>query len=261
MIYEIKANLAPKLKYLIKHPLHQKINSPEQLQVFMEHHVFAVWDNMSLLKALQQEFTRTKNPWLPIGDPELRYLINRLVLVEETDLNFNGEHQSHFEMYLDAMAETGASIQKIKDFLLHVNHGTDIFLIIAASKLPISIKQFVKNTFDVIYEAKPHTIAAAFTFGRENLVPDIFHQLLNEIKNDLPQEKIRLFEFYLNRQKQLKREYQPKAFKMLEILCKNDAEKWEEVAITAHKAIDSRIELWNGIEEEINEKLTISKTG
>lgn len=261
MITEIKAKLEPKLNELLQHDLYQKLNSPEQLQVFMEHHVFAVWDNMSLLKALQQEFTRTKNPWIPVGDPELRFLINKLILVEETDLNSKGEHQSHFEMYLDAMVETGASTQKIRDFLLHVNHGTDIFLIIAASKLPISIKQFVKNTFDVISEAKPHNIAAAFTFGRENLVPEIFHQLLKEVKSDLPQENIKLFEYYLKRQKELKSEYQPKAFKMLEMLCGKDSEKWEEVSLTAQKALDSRITLWNGIEEEITEKISISKTG
>lgn len=257
MINEIKANLEPKLNQLLQHPLYKKLNSPEQLQVFMEHHVFAVWDNMSLLKALQQEFTRTKNPWIPVGDPELRYLINKFILVEETDLNYKGEHQSHFEMYLDAMLETGANTQKIRDFLLHVNHGTDIFLIIAASKLPFSIKQFVKNTFDVISEAKPHNIAAAFTFGRENLVPEIFHQLLLEIKKDLPEEKIALFEFYLQRQKELKREYQPKAFEMLEMLCGNDVEKWEEVNLTAQKALDSRITLWNGIEEEITKNISV----
>lgn len=261
MIHEIKANLEPKLNQLLQHPLYRQLNSPEQLQVFMEHHVFAVWDNMSLLKALQLEFTRTKNPWIPVGDPELRYLVNKLILVEETDLNSKGEHQSHFEMYLDAMIETGASTQKIRDFLLHVNHGTDIFLIIAASKLPISIKQFVKNTFDVVSEAKPHKIAAAFCFGRENLVPEIFHQLLKELKSELPREKIKLFEYYLRRQKELKKEYQPHAFKMLEILCGNEAEKWEEVNTTAQKAIDTRINLWNGIAREINKNLSVQKTG
>lgn len=261
MIHEIKANLEPNLRRLVQHPLYQKLNSPEQLQVFMEYHVFAVWDNMSLLKALQQEFTRIKNPWIPVGDPELRYLINNLILVEETDLNYHGKHQSHFEMYLDAMTESGARTQKIRDFLLHVNHGTDIFLVIAASKLPISIKQFVKTTFELVSEAKPHNIAAAFCFGRENLLPHLFQHVLQKIQNDLPQEKIKLFEYYLKRQQKLKQQFQPSAFKMLEILCGNEAEKWEEVNTTAQSAIASRIDLWNGIEEKIDEKFSVQKTG
>lgn len=69
----------------------------------MEHHVFAVWDFMSLLKALQEKFTKTTTPWYPVGNPEIRYLINEIVLAEESDLNFYGKHQSHFEMYLDAI--------------------------------------------------------------------------------------------------------------------------------------------------------------
>ncbi len=103
MIKEINESLEPLTKKLKNHTLYNKISTPEQLQIFMEHHVFAVWDFMSLITALQENLTKTTNPWLPVGNPETRYLINEIVLAEETDINLKGNHQSHFEMYLDAM--------------------------------------------------------------------------------------------------------------------------------------------------------------
>ena len=78
MIQEINSTLQPQTKELLNHPLYSKIISPEHLRCFMEHHIFAVWDFMSLLKALQEKLTKTTTPWYPVGNPELRYLINRI---------------------------------------------------------------------------------------------------------------------------------------------------------------------------------------
>ncbi len=256
MIQAIKEDLKPQIKQLLAHDLYKKITTPEHLQIFMEHHVFAVWDFMSLLTALQERFTKTTNPWMPVGDPETRYLINEIVLAEETDTNFYGNHQSHFEMYLDAMVTAGADTKRITDFLLHVTHGTDIFLIIAASKLPVSIKQFIKTTFDVISEGKPHKIAAAFTFGREDLIPEMFNSIIAEIQKNFPKKNLKLFKYYFDRHIELDGdEHGPMAFKMLENLCGDDQQKWQEVQETAKKVLHSRTELWNGIKEEIEEKL------
>lgn len=221
----------------------------------MEHHVFAVWDFMSLLTALQEKFTRTTNPWIPVGDPEVRYLVNEIVLAEETDLNLQGKHQSHYEMYLDAMTSAGANTKAMEDFLEQVKHGTDIFLIISKSNLPTSIKQFLKNTFDVISEGKPHNIAAAFTFGREGLIPEMFSSIIKNVQDKFPEKDLEQFKYYFDRHIELDGdEHGPMAFKMVEELCGNDREKWMEAESTSQKALLSRIELWNGIEQEIEEK-------
>jgi hypothetical protein len=103
MIDEIDRELQPRINQLREHALYQKIQTPKHLQIFMQHHVFAVWDFMSLLTALQKKLTKTTTPWIPIGDPQIRYFINELVLAKETDVNFYGKRQSHFEMYLEAM--------------------------------------------------------------------------------------------------------------------------------------------------------------
>lgn len=255
MIKEINESLTPLSNQLINHSLYKKINSPEQLQIFMEHHVFAVWDFMSLLTALQEILTKTTNPWLPVGDPETRYLINEIVLAEETDINIHGKRQSHFEMYLDAMTAAGASRKKVEDLLMQVTHGTDIFLLIATSNLPVSIKQFLKHTFEVVYSREPHKIASAFTFGREGLIPDMFSSIIEKVQKNFPEDDLSLFKYYFDRHIELDAdEHGPMAFKMVEDLCGNDKRKWEEVKLTAEKSLKSRLELWNGIESEIKAK-------
>lgn len=257
MIEEINERLKPQVDQLLNHSLYNKISTPRQLQIFMEHHVFAVWDFMSLLKALQQQLTKTTNPWFPVGDPELRYLINEIVLAEETDVNYYGKHQSHFEMYLDAMEMSGANTRKIEDFLLQVTHGTDIFLIIAASKIPVNIKQFLKTTFDVVSEGRSHKIASAFTFGREGLIPGMFTSIIESIQKKFPEEDLKLFKYYFDRHIELDDdEHGPMAFKMIEHLCGKNEKKWQEVEEAARLALDSRIKLWDGIEERISESVT-----
>jgi len=254
MIQDINKALKPHTDQLLNHSLYNKITRPEHLRCFMEHHVFAVWDFMSLLKSLQEKLTKTSTPWVPVGNPEIRYLINEIVLAEETDVNINGDHQSHFEMYLDAMQSSGASRKKIEDFLLQVTHGTDIFLVIAVSDLPISIKEFLKFTFETIAEGKPHKIAAAFTFGREGLIPDMFTSIINSVQQNFPEEDLKLFKYYFDRHIELDAdEHGPMAFKMVEELCYNDPEKWQEVMDISKESLQYRINLWNGIESEISQ--------
>ncbi len=258
MIKEINTRLEPLTNQLINHSLYQKISTPEQLQIFMEHHVFAVWDFMSLLTALQEKLTKTTNPWLPVGNPETRYLINEIVLAEETDINMFGKRQSHFEMYLDAMEAAGADKTKIEDFLMQVGHGTDIFLIIAASKLPISIKQFLKTTFETVYSREPHKIASAFTFGREGLIPEMFNSIIGKVQQNFPKEDLSQFKYYFDRHIELDGdEHGPMAFRMVSELCEDDKMKWQEVEATAKKALESRLELWDGIEAEIEAKTKV----
>jgi hypothetical protein len=238
---------------LLNHTLYDAIQTPKDLQIFMEHHVFAVWDFMSLLKALQVKLTNTGFPWYPVGNPELRYLINEIVLAEETDINYYGNRQSHFEIYIDAMKKSGARLDHISSFLEQVEHGTDIYLIIASSDLPLGVKKFLKFTFETIYANKPHEIAAAFTFGRENLIPSMFNSMIEKIQKKFPKEDLTLFKYYFDRHIELDEdEHGPMALKMIEDLCSNDANKWQEAERISLLALQKRIILWDGIEQQIN---------
>ena len=258
MIEDINRAIAPYQDQLLNHHLYKNIRTPADLKSFMQHHVFAVWDFMSLLKALQFDLTKVSTPWYPLGNPEIRYLINEIVLAEETDLNLEGKRQSHFEMYLDAMLKSEASTTQINSFLSHITHGTDIFLVIAVSDIPESVKEFLRFTFETISEGKAHKIAAAFTFGREDLIPSMFTKIIQNIQENFPDEDLTLFKYYFDRHIELDTdEHGPMALQMVAELCGNDAIKWEEVKQTAITALKKRSVLWNGIDKEITSKITV----
>ena len=63
---------------LLAHPLYGTIQTLEHVQVFMAHHAFAVWDFMSLVKALQVQLTGMRLPWKPhTGQLNLKRLNQR----------------------------------------------------------------------------------------------------------------------------------------------------------------------------------------
>ena len=109
----IQDKIAKQRKNLLNHRLYSKIKNISDLQSFTENHVFAVWDFMSLLKALQIKLTCTKTPWIPNQNSQTAYLINEIVIAEETDINQLGERKSHYELYIDAMTDIGANLSLI----------------------------------------------------------------------------------------------------------------------------------------------------
>ncbi|MFQ3341619.1 MAG: hypothetical protein ACI9TK_001284 [Flavobacteriaceae bacterium] len=52
MLEEIERELIPLSKKLQEHTVYKSIKSIEDIRLFMEQHVFAVWDFMSLLKKI-----------------------------------------------------------------------------------------------------------------------------------------------------------------------------------------------------------------
>ncbi|RRO23200.1 DUF3050 domain-containing protein [Flavobacteriaceae bacterium 14752] len=244
--------IEPLRRKLLNHDLYKYIETPDDLRIFTQYHVFAVWDLMSLLKKLQQQLTNINVPWTPSGKPEFTYLINDIVLSEESDLNSKGEHQSYFEMYLDAMEDLGASTAQIRNFTQQIQHGTDIFLVISASDLPKSVKSFLIFTFNTIHHKHTHDILSAFTFGREELIPDMFTEIIGNIQKQFPDEKIEGLKYYFNRHIEIDAdEHGPMAIKLLENLCEKDINKWESVEKTAEAALQKRIELRNSVLRKI----------
>ena len=242
---------------LLEHTLYQKVQTLEDLQCFVENHVFAVWDFMSLLKALQSKLTCTTTPWFATKNPETRYLINEIVLAEESDLTLDGIRQSHFEMYLEAMKSFEASTTEIENFIEHVVATQNIFVSIKQSAIHPNIKAFLDFTFRVIEEGKSHEIAAAFTFGREDLIPAMFTEILRNFQANFPEIDLRKLIYYFERHIELDAdEHGPMAMKMITELCENDEVKWKEVEIISILALEKRIGLWDAIEENIFKKET-----
>lgn len=254
-IQTVNASIQPQKDILLNHPLYKKVQNLDDLHRFLESHVYAVWDFMSLLKALQFKLTSTTTPWLPVGNPEIRYLINEIVLAEETDLNLDGGRQSHFEMYIDAMKICGANTFSIEEFLRNVISTQNIFVSIKQSDLHSNIKEFLDFTFRVIDEGKPHEIAAAFTFGREDLIPLMFTEILLAFQKSFPDVDLSKLIYYFERHIELDAdEHGPMAMKMIEELCGDDENRWDEVKNISIQALEKRIGLWNAIEELIEMK-------
>jgi hypothetical protein len=257
-INNVKTALSNLREQLINHSLYGKIESTEDLSVFLKLHVFAVWDFMSLLKALQQQLTCTSTPWIPIGNPETRFLINEIVLAEETDLNLKGERKSHFEMYLDAMKECNTNTTLIDNFLSDLNTNKNIDITIENSNLDEALKAFLRFTFKTIKTGKPHEIAAAFTFGREELIPNMFTEILTKLQHNFPNSNLSQLIYYFQRHIELDEdEHGPMAMKMIEALCNDDDLKWEEVLTVSKIALKVRINLWNAIEKQLQLKRII----
>lgn len=248
----INSSIRPQKELLLQHSLYNKVKTIDDLRHFLEGHVYAVWDFMSLLKALQSKLTCTSTPWLPIGNPEIRYLINEIVVAEETDLAPDGSRQSHYEMYIDAMKDCGADTSAIESFLHNVVETQNIFVSIKRSNLHKDIKAFLDFTFRVIDQGRPHEIAAAFTFGREDLIPSMFTEILRNFQENFPEAKLDKLIYYFERHIELDAdEHGPMAMQMITELCGTDPEKWKEAEEVSIHALEKRIGLWNAIEENM----------
>lgn len=251
-IAAINNKIQTQKEQLLHHPLYEKVQTMEDLHCFLENHVYAVWDFMSLLKALQSELTCTTTPWFATKNPETRYLINEIVLAEESDLTIDGRRQSHYEMYIEAMRSCGANTNGIEGFLSEINSLHNIFVAIKQSDLHPNIKAFLDFTFRVIEEGKPHEIAAAFTFGREDLIPSMFTAILKNFQANFPKADLSQLIYYFERHIELDAdEHAPMAMKMITELCGEDPKKWNEVADISILALEKRIGLWDAIEEQI----------
>src|SRR5690348_5021733 len=255
-INRLKAAVAATRSKVIGHEMYSRLDSHEAIVTFMEHHVFAVWDFMSLLKSLQRNLTCVDVPWVPTGPTSSRRLINDIVLVEESD-ELGGGFISHFELYLQGMAQAGADTTVIEPFLGLIRAGTPVPEALHA--LPVPAAEFVRSTWTFIQTLPLHCQAAAFAFGREDLIPEMFQQVV-----DVNEEVGGLDTFvdYLRRHIQVDdEEHTPMAMQMLADLCGDDETKWQECVGAVSSTLTARVRLWDGISAAISESRAASLAG
>ena len=232
---------------LLQHPIYQRVDRPAAIRTFLESHVFAVWDFMSLLKRLQRDLTCVKLPWMPVGDPEVRFLINEIVCGEESDLGPDGERFSHFELYHRAMREAGADTSAIDAFLNSIQAGESTESALARPGLPAGVRPFTGFTLKLACTGQLHETAAAFTYGREDVIPEMFLPLVNTLVAS-GHSQFGLLRYYLERHIALDGGHHGQlARRMMDRLCGEDPQKWDEAAKAATAAIEERIRFWDAI--------------
>lgn len=229
---------------ILSHPMYRSLNDLGDVVTFMEHHVFAVWDFMSLLKTLQRQLTCVGVPWVPDGPETSRRLINEIVLVEESD-ELNDGYISHFELYVSGMRQAGADTVPIDSFIEHLRSGGTVTEGLALPIIPRPAATFVETTWRIITSAPLHCQAAAFAFSREDLIPEMFDRVM---RMERDAEALATFRDYLARHIEVDGEqHTPMAMQMLVDLCGDDQTKWTECVDTLTVALQARHALWDAI--------------
>ncbi|ABI56994.1 DUF3050 domain-containing protein [Alkalilimnicola ehrlichii MLHE-1] len=232
------------------HPVYGAIETREQLCRFMEHHIYSVWDFMSLVKYLQNQVAPASYPWVPVpGQGPLRYFINSLVQEEESDEAPPGSaqgHASHFELYCHAMREMGADTRVPLAFVERVAEaGIDRALTLP--EVPAPARTFMQTTFGFIREDRPHCVAAALALGREHIIPGMFRAFLARM--GVTEAQAPTFHYYLNRHIHLDADFHgPLSLQLLDALCEGDPDRYAEAEAAAQQAVDARIRFWDGVQ-------------
>jgi hypothetical protein len=227
------------------------IQSQRDLKIFMENHVYAVWDFMSLTKSIQHAVVPSSGIWLPTrgNRSNIARMINEIILCEESDCApGNSGSISHFDLYLQAMLEVGADIKPVTEFLDNVTNGADPTDPIAGSTK--AGRRFMTTTFDILKQGD-HCVAAAFAYGRETIIPSMFTRILTQMR--FTHINAPRFFYYLDRHIEVDGgEHGPMSEQLVEYFCKDDPLLIYEAEQAALKAIDARIQFFNDIEILLN---------
>jgi len=252
---ETEVAISPWRKKLLAHPVYAAVQNAADLRAFMSVHVFAVWDFMSLVKALQSRFAPVTIPWVPPKSRLAARIINGIVLGEETDSfeelkQLTGhQHMSHAELYLRAMTDLGADTQPFARLVGNIEQGKDLFTGLEVDPI---VEGFVRQTLGYCrQEVGAHVLASAFLYGREDPIPDMFRRVLDALPDN--DSSTQLLRVYMLRHIHVDEgEHGPQAQQLLEELCGVDSAKWEAVALTAVEAIQARMRLWDAAFRSIN---------
>ena len=245
---------------LLDYPIYTHVVSVADLRRFMEDHIFAVWDFMSLLKRLQQDMTCVKVPWFPADNTKAARLINDIVIGEETDVGPDGSYVSHLALYLRAMRDIGASTRQFEKFRSLVFVGVPVEVAWLRSVHRAMCRLLSRIRWHWPIPARPKRCWRRFFYGREDIIPAMFRRLLDTLyRTGHNDERLRYFIYYIDRHIELDGDsHGPKGRELLEDLVMNSPHARERALRAACCSIKARVELWNGTLSKLRDSRGVS---
>jgi len=243
--------LLPLTTQINHHSLYEKIHTTRDLEIFMENHVFTVWDFMCLLKELHGKIVSVSSPWVPPKDALSTNLINSILVEEEGDMDEQGNYTSHFDLYLRAMEEVGADTSTIEKLLFLLRKKKSVKSALVQLPIQAATKKFVLTTFS-FFHGEPHEVAAAFVYGREGITSSMFLPLMEQLKRNLKHHSLDILYYYFQRHADLDDgSHFPKALQMLDNLVGGDEQKLKAAEKAAIKALTARLDFLTGIQHAL----------
>jgi hypothetical protein len=228
------------------HAIFSRLRSVADVRVFMEHHVWAVWDFMSLLKSIQADVAPTRVPWVPPADADSARLINEIVAGEEGDDSPDGgdAHETHFGIYLRAMTAAQADSDLVKAFVGQVAAGVSPETALLDCQAPGASAAFVRTTMETCRGSLCERVAA-FTLGREELIPGMFREAARELATGAG-PGLALFSWYLDRHISMDGDrHGPMSAQLFERVCLLDEETTTASLLAARRVLEARTRLWD----------------
>ena len=254
--YNFQNATTPYKIMLFNNKLFEQTFETSKVKIFMDSHVFAIWDYLTILKALQRKLASKNIRLLDQDVPDLPFLINQIVINEEIEEESSQEYLSAlgvYQLYINTMKEIGADINPITNFVESIKNEKYWKDALKETKslyryLPITTYDYLEHNLSVVDYAKIHELAGVFFFGREDIhckfnlflrgnqenaknFSNLKNFLQRHIDDDAKNKNPILGEYILN------------------LLCKNDETKWKEVETSVIEAIKKRNEFLDGINE------------
>ncbi|MBE9067624.1 DUF3050 domain-containing protein [Leptolyngbya cf. ectocarpi LEGE 11479] len=257
--------IKPHQVVLQEHRLYGQLSTLAAIRCFMSSHVFAVWDNMLLLKTLQQRLTCVTTPWCPSEDAIATRLINEIILDEESEEIAPGQYMSHVQFYIAAMEEIGADTRAICSLMNRLQNGEPLetalrlSLDIPGSPVSPTVREFVLHTWTICQGSTP-AVAAAFLLAREAIVGPLFTQILKQLQSVEMSNPLscQLLQAYCQRHLCVDEErHIPMGLELLSRICKDDTQAWEQAKVATISSLVVRKQLWDNLSEQMSAFLLI----
>jgi hypothetical protein len=160
---------------------------------------------------------------------------------------------AHHDLYCQAMLEVGADPTDLEDFVNSVT-SDGVRHAMEHMHVPAPSLRFMRRTFEFIDTGEPHVVAAAFCFGRENVIPSMFSKIAEQLK--ISRVQAPKFHYYLQRHIEVDgEEHGPAAIQLVETLCEHDPVHIHEAEQAALEALEARIRLWTEVEHAIKNEM------